>query len=195
MDLFYGTSFAEQVKAFKKDLKEFSKSKEITLPKPLIIARGNPNHVGNCLLVVGPPLAKGERPFQDKYSKYLLQTTAEFNLPNSILTSCYLLPQEQVSKQDIKNFSSWIDKLTDIFQPKLIVVLGEDAQFSFLKRKYILRDCHGTVIARHNEINIVATYQMDYFIERSEFEDPSYKDFIRKSDWSKIAILYKGVIK
>jgi uracil-DNA glycosylase len=195
MDLFYGTSFEEQVKAFKKDLKAFASVSKEDLGKNVFIAYGNPEYVGNCLMVVGPPLRKGEKPFHDKYSKYLLQTINDFGLPNTIITSCYLIPKEQVSKVDIKNFSNMMSKLLDIFQPKLIVVLGEDAQFSFLKRKCILRDCHGKAITTHNDAPIIASYQMDYYLERSEFEDPSYKEYIRQSDWNRIAVEYKKRIK
>jgi len=195
MDLFYGTSFEEHVKAFKKDLKAMAAATGEDLGKNVFIAFGKPEHVGNCLLVVGPPLKKDEKPFHDKYSKYLLQTINDFSLPNTIITSCYLIPKEQVSKIDIKNFSGWINKIIDIFQPRLIVVLGEDAQFAFLKRKCILRDCHGQVITSHGEIPVIASYQMNYYLERSEFEDPSYKEYIRQSDWNSIAITYKEKIK
>ncbi len=196
MDLFYGTTFEENIEAFKKDLKKVALTYGYDFGrKKLYVAYGYPEHVGNCLLVLGPPL-NGDKPFQDKYSKYLFQTVNDFSLNNVVLSSCFLIPLEQVSKNDIKAFGTWTEKLVEIFRPHLVVVLGEDAQFAFVKRKNILRDTHGQIIAKTSTgVDVVLSYPMSYYLEKSEYEDPSYKDFIRRNDWEKIAKLYKEKAK
>lgn len=192
MDLFYGTTFEEHVTAFKKDLRELAKQYSYDFGrKKIYIAYGQPSHVGKCLMVLGPPIGTGV-PFQDKYSNYLFQTANDFGITNVVLSSCFLIPIEQVSKNNIKACHPTTEKLVEIFRPRLIVVLGEDAQFSFVKRKFILRDHHGQVIAKSNTgIDVVLSYTMNYFLEKSEYEDPSYKEFVRTADWTLISNLYK----
>jgi len=192
MNLFYGTTFEEHVTAFKKDLREIAKHYSYDFGrKKIYIALGQPEHIGKCLLVIGPPIGV-EQPFKDKYSDFLLQTASEFGITNVILSSCFLVPIERVSKNDIKNCQYLTEQLVEIFRPKLIVVLGENAQFAFVKRKFILRDYHGQIITTSNTgIDIILSYTMDYFLEKSEYEDPNYKEFIRNSDWTIISKIYK----
>jgi hypothetical protein len=194
MDLFYGTTFEESLKRFKSDLKQFAREKyNIDFGKKNIkIAYGH-LEVGDCTLVITPPLSINDKPFQDKQTQYLINLLNEFNIDKFVITSCFLIPKLQVSKNDIKAFSPWIELLTDIFNPKVVVVLGEDAQFSFVKQKHTLKDYHGEVIASaRTSAKVILTYPMSYYIDRSEFEDSTYKDFIKNSDWSNVAKLYKG---
>ena len=197
MDLFYGTTVKENVIAFKKDLKQVALKYDYDFGKKRIhIANGNLENIGNCILVVGPPLKLNDKHFQDKYSNYLFKTALDFKMPNTFLVSCFPIPLERISKTNIKEFNPWMEKLVDIFRPKLVVVLGEDAQFSFVKRKHILRDYHGKIITKTVAgIDVLLSYTMDYFIDLSEFEDGSYKDFIRNADWTIIKKYYDERIK
>jgi hypothetical protein len=192
MDLFYGTTIAENISAFKKDLKIVAQGYDYAFGnKKIFIAYGRPEDAGNCILFVMPPLIPNTKPFQDKYSNYLIQLAGRYLLKNVIITSCFLIPLEQVSKANIKDFNPWMEKIVDIFRPKLIVALGEDAQFSFVKRKHILRDYHGQVIAQSQSgIDVILSYAMNYYIEKSEYEDPSYKSFIQQNDWRIIQKYY-----
>lgn len=196
MDLFYGLTFEDQLAAYKQDMRLIGPRFRCDFGKKKIhVAYGYPEHVGNCMLVVGPPINK-DKPFQDRDSKYLFQTASEFSINNIILISCFPLPVEQVSKTEIKAFAPWTDKLVEIFRPKFVVVLGEDAQFAFVKRKHILRDHHGKVVAKTSTgCDVYLSYEMKYYLEKSEYEDPSYKSFIRQNDWNIIAIEYQRAVK
>lgn len=197
MDLFYGTTFEENILALKKDIKLVAEKHGKPFGKKKVyVAYGSQEDIGNCFLFVAPPLTPDTKPFQDKYSQYLFQTANEFGLSKIILTSSFLVPLEQVSKNDIKSFGSIVEKIVEIFQPKLIVVLGEDAQFSFVRRKNILRDNHGQIIARSQTgVEVMLSYAMSYYVEKSEYQDPSYKNYMRQTDWTVIAKYYKERIE
>jgi uracil-DNA glycosylase len=197
MDLFYGTTFEENITAFKADLKKVALSYGYNFGKKKVyIAYGDLDKIGNCILFIGPALRPADKAFQDKYSEYLFKIANEHSLNNIILTSCFPIPLEQVSKTHIKEFNPWMEKLVDIFRPRLIVALGEDAQFSFVKRKHILRDYHGQIISKSmSGTDVLLTYPMSYYLEKSEYEDPSYKTYMLKTDFEIISKLYKERIK
>jgi hypothetical protein len=152
---------------------------------------GDLKDVGNNILVVAPPQHKF---FESEDDKIIINILSEFRLFNYFLTYYYLIPNTKPSKQDIKNFGFWIRNIVDILEPKLIVCVGEDAQFSFYKSKFIIRDYHGLQIGEYNSIPIFASYIVPYYSKKADTEDMTYKNFIKNKDWSNIKKKYDEVI-
>lgn len=198
MDLFYGTTIKEQLKALEKDvrvwaLKRYGYNYET---KKIKIVNGKEEDVGNCMLLVAPPFIKDSRPFYDVNYEFLKSILIARGLFKSYITPNFLMPLDIISKANIKEYSKWIEKLVDIVQPKFIVVLGEDSILSFFKRKVILRDYHGQIIGKTpSGIDICLSYAPDYYINKAEYEDPSFKNFILDNDWTIISGRYKELIK
>ena len=112
-----------------------------------------------------------------------------------LITYHYLVYGDDITRNQIKEFGYYIRKLTDILDPKLIVCMGEEAQLSFFKRKFVMEDFHGKQIGEHDSIPIYTTFPIFYYEERSEYEDKSFKEHIKKVDWEKIKEVYSKVVK
>lgn len=191
LDLFYTGSFEDQLKTLRKDLKAYALGKGYDYGKKRIyIAFGNKEYVGDNILFVAPPIKAEGTPFKNKPTTRLVETAQQFGIEKFFITSCYLIPQDRASRADIKAFNPWMLKIIELLQPKAVVVLGEDAEFVFFKRKFILRDHHGKVIGKVGELDVMLSYPMQYYYQRSEFEDPSYKLHLRDLDWKAIQELY-----
>lgn len=193
MDLFYQGNFKEQAKKIKNDIKEVGKKQGFRYQNALKLLWGNEDAVGNNVFFVTPPYPGGKY-FKDKYTLKLLDIIHNKGLSNYFITYCYHQPTKKATRKNIKEYSTWIKQLVDITMPKLIVCLGEESVFSFFKKKVILRDWHGKEIDRYNSIPVMSTFSMDYYSERSEYEDVSYKDYLLENDWSKIKKKYDEVI-
>lgn len=198
MDLFYGSTIEEQLKALKKDIKDYALRKYAYDygNKRIYVAFGQKENIGNNILIVVPPFKHNEKPFDDENCRYLNSILNTYDIKKFFFTPCFLIPKEQVSKADIKDYSQWVNKLADILQPKLIVAMGEDSTLSFFRKKFILRDFHGKVIGQSSQqVDIILTYSPEYYKEKSEYEDPSYKRFVQNHDWTIISSRYKQLIK
>jgi len=198
MDLFYGSTVEEQLKALKKDIKAFALAhyNYDYGHKRIYVAFGEQANIGNNILIVSTPLAKDAKAFEDKNYQYLKHILSTYNISKFFLTPNFLIPKDHVSTADIKLCSKWTETLVDIVQPKFIVILGEDSVFSFFRRKFILRDHHGTKVGISPQgLEIYLTYSPDYYNEKSEYEDPSFKNFIRDNDWTTISNRYKELVK
>lgn len=193
MDLFYQGTFQEQIGLLKADIKKIAREQKVRFKSRLTLVWGTPAYVGNNVLIVMPPYPGGKF-FKDKDTCQLQNILYANEITRYFLTYCYHIPKQKVTRKDIKEYSSWIKRIVDSVQPKLIVCLGEDSVFSFFKRKMILRDYHGQVMDKYEEIPVMLTYPISYYTERSEYEDLSYKNFILQSDWEGISKKYKGVI-
>jgi hypothetical protein len=194
-DLFYSTadSSADQLKLLQKDILDDARRMGIN-KKKLSVVFGDQEYVGNNVLLVQPPFS-GRKYFDSQDFSHLLFILQEYEMYNYFITYAHLLPLERHTKDSIKAFGSWIAKLVDIIQPKLIVALGEEAQLSFLKKKCILRDYHGQRIGTHADIPIFLTYPTSYYLNESSYENKSYKDFILHSDWKILQKEYQRRIK
>ena len=192
-DLFTaGMTIEEQIEYLRSELKEtYIKSETITKKTKVKLFYGDLKDVGNNVLIIAPP--PESRFFESPEDQKLIQILNEYNIFNFFITYYYLFPRK-VSRQEIKNFGYWIRKITDILDPKLIVCVGEDAQFSYLKQKKIIRDFHGKQIGDHYSIPIYAVYQTHYYIKKSEYEDPTYKTFLKNNDWGTVSKKYNEVI-
>lgn len=194
IDLFTANmTVEEQIEDLRTGLKEsYIKSGAITKRTKIKLFYGDMKDVGNNILIItNPPSAKL---FESPEDQRVMQILNEFNLNNFFLTYYYLLPDKKINRQEIKEFGYWIRKITDILDPKLIVCIGEESQFCFFKQKKVIRDFHGKLIGDYNSIPIYATYPIPYYVKRSEFEDTTYKDFIKNQDWGMIKKKYEEVI-
>lgn len=197
MDLFYGNTLEEQLKNLKKDIKKYALDKYNYDygRRRIYIADGRKETVGNNILIVTQQFVPTVAAFTDENFVKLKKILHDYKIRNYIITPNFLIPIENISKADIKDYSIWIEKIVDIFQPKLIVALGEESIFSFFKRKVILRDFHGKVIGRSaTNIDVYLSYATSYYNKASEYEDPSFKEFILKNDWGIIAKRYEELI-
>lgn len=194
MDLFYQGTMQEQVKALKKEIRALAKEKGIKISNRMALVWGIPANVGNNALIVQPPYPGGKY-FQDGDTCQLQNILLSHGIQKYFLTYCYHIPQEKVTRKDIKQYGIWVRRIVDAVQPRLIVCLGEDSIFSFFKRKMILRDHHGQVVDRHEDIPVMLTYPVSYYTERSEYEDLSYKNFLLQSDWTGIKKQYDKEIQ
>lgn len=191
MDLFYNGTFEEKLKLLKKDVKEYAKSAGYDYGrKRLYLAYGNPDNVGNNILFVTPPLNKDSKPYQDRFSVELIKSAKEFGLDKFFITSVYPIPIEKVTKKHIKAYSYWIHQTIDLFEPRLIVVMGEESEPVFVSRKFILRDCYGQKISTFGDTDVILAYPMSYYLEHSEYEDPSYKKSLKIQEWTALKELY-----
>lgn len=197
MDLFYGTTFKEQIASLKRDIKDHAKRQHNLdyKRKKLNVAVGAEEFVGNNFFFIAPPLAKSEKPFKDSSYHHFLKLIDKYNITKYFFTYCFLLQKDLISKGDIKAFRPWIHKLIDIASPKLIVVLGEAAQPCMFNRKLILRDYHGMVTTDTiRGDRVLVTHEMDYFLGKHDFEDPSYRNYMEENDWGIIEKMYKEII-
>lgn len=200
MDLFQTGNPTQDLIGLRDELKLYAKTNFPSLEKEDInsisIAYGNVNNIGSNILIVDKPVGS-KKPFKSKYDKYLINLLKSKGLDKFFITYCYSIVKDPttVSKKDIKNFSTWINRLVSIIQPKVIVVLGEEAELAFSKRKVVLKENHGSEIGIYNNIPIFLTYPMDYYVDSSGYEDESYKIFIQTNDWNKITEAYRSNIK
>lgn len=190
-DLFYSTAVTleDQLELLRADILDDAKRNGVVKRK-LPIVFGDQAYVGNAVLIVQPPFT-GRKHFDGEEFNQLLFILQEYQMHNYFITYAHLIKLERHTKEGIKAFGSWIWKLIDIIQPKMIVVLGEDAQLSFLKKKCILRDYHGQKIGSHMDIPIFLTYPISYYLNESSYENKSYKDFILNGDWKVLQEEYK----
>ena len=192
-DLFYNGNFKQNIKKIKGDLITYAERNHIAVPKELFLVKCNPTIVGNNVLFVCPPF-KGKEYFKEKEDKYLSRLIDKFGIVYKAITYCHLLPMDRMNKAAIKSFRPWIYRITDLLSPRLIVVLGEDAELAFINQKALLRENHGKEIGEYKGAPIILTYPMDYYLQRAEYEDPSYKQHLQENDWRIIEKRYGELI-
>lgn len=201
-DLFYniGDSLQEKIDLLREDLLIEAKALGYKKKKlPVLTTSCNAEEiVGNNALIIHPPIDDGRHiikengkrvhisPFKDRRTEMLMSVLDEYGMYNYFITYSHLIPMDKHTKRDIKNFGIWISRIVEIVQPKLIVVLGEDAELVFSKRKHILNDNHGLIVEHYQNIPIFLSYPMEYYSEQSAFEDSNFKKFIMDNDWNKI---------
>ena len=196
MDLFYNGNFQEQFELLKKDIKEYAKTLGYNYKnRELILAYGEQSTVGNNILFVTPPLNRKKKPFKDRESIELIKTIRQYGLTNYIITPVFPIPLETISKKHIKDYRPWLMKTIYILEPRLIIVMGEDSELAFINRKYILRDYCGEKISTCHDADVILAYPTSYYLEHSEYEDPSYKNQLKAQEWTNIKTLYNKFIK
>ena len=146
------------------------------------------NFNSGVLVISNPPKAKFFETAEDKFICNILDS---LEITKYFITYNYLIFGDKASQAILKEFGFYIRRLVDIINPKIIVCMGEESQFSFFKRKFMLGDFHGKQIGEYEDKPIMATYPISYYEERSKFEDHSYKTEIRNKDWTAIKNKYK----
>jgi len=190
MDLFYSTlNPKESLQKLSKEILDNNKTRKKTLSTVNIALED----IGNNVLFILPNVTSLGF-VQDENAKGIVAATHEFKLEKYAITYSYLLPVEHVSRDQIKYFSVWINKLIDIILPRLIVCVGENATLTFFNRKIKIEN-HGTIIGSVKEIPCILTLEPTYYTEHSAFEDEAYKHFLRTRDWSFIKQQYVANIK
>jgi len=194
-DLFYNGSFTDKIKKIKVDIKNHMSNCGVVIPKTLSLCRGNVDNVNNNMLIVGPPF-QGSKYFESKNDKMLFTLLQDLGIDKVFYTYCHLFKLPHYSRETLQTFSIWIKTLTELIGPKLILILGEQAELSYLKRKVILKENHGTVIGDYNGIPLMLTYPVEYYSETgSKWETSSYKEKIMQKDWLSIKNKYNELIK
>lgn len=194
-DLFYSAAatLQEQLELLAGDILSEAKRSGYR-KKSFSLVFGDEKFVNNNVLIVQPPFTKKNH-FEEPECEALINTLHNYKMHNYFITYAHLLALDRHTKDEIKKFGVWVAKLVEIIRPKMIIVLGEEAELTFLKRKCILCDFHGQEIGRHEDIPIYLGYPFSYFLDKSSYEDTNYKQFIHDTDWNKFQEEYKGRIK
>jgi hypothetical protein len=193
LDLFsQGKSTQELITLLENDVKAYRKKQGVESRSKTKIYYGNLEYINNNILIVtSPPKA---RIFETANDKNISDLLLSHGITNFFITYFHFISKEQISKKDIKDFGFYVRGFADIISPRIIVCLGEDAQLSFFKKKFLIEDYHGKEIGDFEGIPIYTTYPMEYYTEHSKFEDDSYKESLKDEDWNIIKERYKGVI-
>lgn len=191
LNFFYiNKSPKEQLDLLKLEIKEYQtkiKSEE----KKIKLFYGNIDNFGSGVLIISsPPKTKFFESIQDKSIIVLMN---ELKIDKFFITYNYLINGIEPTPKDIKSFGYYIRLLVDIINPKIIVCLGEDSQFCFFKKKFLITDYHGKQIGEYEGKPILTANNMSYYEERSKFENHSYKEEIKKKDWELITNKYKEI--
>lgn len=195
-DLFYGlgTSFPEQIELLKQDLYKDAKLKGYKGKKKIKILYGEEKHIDNNILIVHPAYSGPDYFCGDEFSAPI-ELMNKLEMFNHFVTYANPIPFAKQTRDTIKNFRPWMYNLVDIIRPKLIVVLGEDAQFVFFTKKSLLLDYHGLIIGNYNSIPVMSSYEFAYYATQSAYEDRTYKKYIQNYDWQLIKTEYTRRIK
>lgn len=189
LDLFNVNKSPEQaISDLKQELFEFTKTQGYKIRKPKPILYGDLDNVGKACLIVGD-IPDGKL-FESKEDKLLYSLAESYHL-RYFYTYSYLLPNTKVPKLEVRHFSSWIQRLTSIIKPVLIICLGEISQLSYFSRKFLLKDFHGKEIGKFEDIPVYTTYDIKYYMNESKIEDEFYKIKIKNNDWNNIKTKYK----
>lgn len=194
-DLFYSgtTDTAEQIDLLRQDILSYAKAKYKYRKKKLPIVWGDINNVDNNILIIQSPMISGKDFFQGEEFEGLISVLNFYKIDKYFITYSNLLRLERHTRKTNKEFSPWIHKLIDILRSRMIVILGEDVEQTFLTKKYMLRDYHGKKIGEYQSIPIYLTYPMYYYYEHSAYEDTAYKKFLQETDWNAIKEKWRSI--
>lgn len=187
MDLFYTGEFEHDAQLISKELKAYRKSLGLKSKSRMYILYGDSSYVGDNMLVVDNPHT-GNYMNTENY-KALRRLLTGRGMHQFFVTNCYILPKKP-SLTEVKSFSTWIHRIARLIEPRLIVTMGEVANLSFMKRKPIMRDSHGSQVGEFDGAPIYTTYDMGYYTKQSPHEDLHYKLFIQEQDWNNIQAEY-----
>lgn len=190
MDLFYSNlPIEDQLRALVKDIL----NNENTKKKKLSIINGDIKDIGNNILFVLPHVTQ-EGFLRDLDAQLLLELIEEYKITKNIITYSYLLPVQQVTRNELREFSVWVEKLIDIIQPRLIVMVGEDTTLTFSNRKIKIEN-NGSIVMTFNGIPCMLTFSPSYYTEHSAYENERYKNYIKQKNWTEIKKEYERLIK
>jgi hypothetical protein len=192
LDLFQQVPKDQQISDFKTELKNWAK-RQGHRKGPTKLFYGDVSNIENCvLLIIDPPTHKYFESLKDKEPLPLLEN---LEISHYLITYNYLIYKTLITTKDIKQFSSFIQRLTDILAPKIIVCLGEQSQFCYFKTKFLLEEYAGKQIGEYSNIPIFTTHNIEYYSHSKVMEDHTYKDQIKQDDWRNIKITYEEKIQ
>ncbi|MCK9428976.1 MAG: hypothetical protein M0R17_03060 [Candidatus Omnitrophica bacterium] len=184
----------EQLNDLRIEIQTYQKNLNLEVKKSKIkLFYGNVSNFGSGVLLIGdPPSSKF---FDSPDDKVIINLMTELKIDKYFITYDFLIPNVDINPKNIKSFSYFVRKLTDIIAPKLIVCFDEHPQFCFFKRKFLIQDFHGKQIGTHENIPIFTTNKASYYEERSKVENYVYKEQIKLNDWNAIKKKYEELSK
>lgn len=184
MDLFLtNKNFNKQCQIIKNDILKYYNSNE-----KIKILSGNEENIGKSILIV---TNKSDGYFNSNSDNTIKNICDKYNI-KYFLTYNYFF--NNISMRNIKEFSPFIHRITDIVQPKLILCLGELSQLCYFKKKFMIENYHGQEIGKYQDIPIYTSYEMEFYDIRSKYTDTNYKNFIKENDWNNINLKYKELL-
>jgi len=159
------------------------------------ITKGSKQNYGNCVMIILPNVTDSGFMNADYETQTLMCILDEYEIVNYII--CYAQPSKvhSASRKEVKKSRPLMYELIDIVQPKFIVVCGEVSAELFMTQKPNIITSHGTLVCSYSNIPVVLTYNPDYYVTRTGYEDDTYKTSILTEDWTLISDTYKNLIK
>jgi len=193
MDLFYNNlSTKAQLSKLKKEIGNRIYGNNI--PNNFKIIDGNIEHINNNVLILMEYVSlKGF--MKAPWESYLTKLCNHYKINNKFISYSYLIPTKVANRNDIINGRSYIELIISIIRPNLIVCIGENTVLSFLNRKKLLHNFHGQVVEKYENIPIIITYPMGYYLQYGRPDEKYYRQSILKNDWDIINSYYKNLIK
>ena len=124
----------------------------------------------------------------------LLAALDHYKITNYIIAYAQPSKSSSASRKLVKQSRPLMLKLIEIVNPKLIIVLDDSSAEIFVTQKPNIVEQHGTIITHHFNIPIILTYNMDYYVKRTGYQDDTYKKSIFFTDWLYISEKYKELI-
>jgi hypothetical protein len=181
MDLFY--SYLTSRGQLRKLKDEIGGNLYDEVPKGFKIVTGNIEHINNCALLIMEHVTK-HKFMRAPWDRKLVQLCTEYGINNKFITYSYLKDTESVSRSDITSSRKYIQLLLSIIQPKLIVVIGENTLLSFLSKKQLLVNFHGKIVGKYEEVPLILTYPMGYYLQYGRQDEKEYRESILLHDWT-----------
>ncbi len=191
MDLFSsGLTTNQKLNKIKEDYKRLLEVEQNGKGKFTII-KGNKSNFGNCMLIIVPHVSESGFMNADYEKDNLMAALNHYDIDKYIIV--YAQPSKSVgsSRKLIKKSRPIMLELIEIINPKLILVLDDSSSEIFLNMKPNIIELHGTRLAYHDAIPILLTYNMDYYVKQTGYEDSAYKKAVFFEDWNFINEQYK----
>jgi len=159
------------------------------------IIKGSKKNYGNCVLIILPNVTEAGFMHADHETQTLMCILDDYEIENYII--CYAQPAKchSASRKTVKQSRQLMFDLIDITMPKFIITCDEVSAELFMNQKPNVINAHGTVVCNYSNIPVILTYNADYYVTRTGYEDDTYKKSILKEDWELIATTYKDLIK
>lgn len=195
MDLFMSSMTSnQQWSQLKKDYQRMFECEQNGQSKFRII-HGDKSVFNNCILLILPNVSEHGFMNADYEKVNLINTLNKYNINNYIITYAQPNKSSGPSRKLIKQSRPLMTKIIEIVNPKLIVAFDDSSAELFVNQKPNIIEQHGKVITTHYDIPVLLTYNMDYYVKRTGYEDNTYKNNIFFEDWNSISNQYKQLIK
>jgi len=156
---------------------------------------GDKKNFGNCILLILPFVSEHGFMNADYEKKNLLNTLKYYNLKNYIIVYAQPSKSSSASHKLIKQSRELMSRIIEIISPKAIIVLDDTSAELFINKKPNISEEHGNIITTYFDIPVILTYNLDYYSNRTGYEDKTYKNNIYFNDWDIIKNKYIELIK